>query len=272
MTNYQGFADLERAGWHSDGIASGYTDLFSPASDHAIPPLIESIPNDARVLDLCCGQGNVTEALLRADFQAVGADFSPNMLAIARKRVPEGEFVEADAQDLPFDDREFDAVVCSFGLMHVPDQPRALAQIRRVLKPGGRFAMTSWCGPDVSPTFQVFYSSVQEFGDPSVKIPDSPDFHQYADRAATEEILTAANFTVQRHKKVDCYWMLTTPDQLAEIFHHGAPRAGYLLTQQPEQARKAIKNAVTDKVRDRFKEGEKWKVPIPAALVVAIAK
>ena len=157
------------------------------------------------------------------------------MLGYARRRVPDGNFVEADAQNLVFDDAEFDTVVCNFGLIHVPDQPRALAEIRRVLKPGGNFAMTAWCGPDVSPTFRIFYSSVQEHGDPGVAMPEAPNFHQFANEAAAGTLLGDAHLAMQSHETVDCYFDLAKPEDLAEIIQKGAPRGGYLLTRQPEE-------------------------------------
>jgi SAM-dependent methyltransferase len=268
---FEGFAEMEKNGWTSEDITAGYVDLFSPASDLAIPTLISGIPRGARVLDLCCGQGNVTEALLQAGLDAVGADFSPKMLDFARRRVPTGNFVEADAQNLIFDDAEFDVVVCNFGLMHVPDQPRALAEIRRVLKPGGTFAMTAWSGPDVSPTFRIFYSSVQEHGSPDVTMPEGPNFHQFANEATARTLLGEADFAMQSHEIVDCYWNLDAPEDLAEIIQKGAPRGGYLLTQQPNENRIAIKTAVTGKVRDKFADGNRWRIPIPAALVISAA-
>jgi SAM-dependent methyltransferase len=223
------------------------------------------------VLDLCCGQGNVTEALLQAGLDAVGADFSTKMLEFARRRVPAGNFVETDAQNLVFDDAGFDAVVCNFGLIHVPDQPRALAEIRRVLKPGGRFAMTAWCGPDVSPTFRIFYSSVQEHGSPDVAMPEGPNFHQFANEEAAGTLLGDAGLAMQSHEMIDCHFNLNAPEDLAEIFQEGAPRGGYLLTRQPEECRTAIKTAVTGKVREQFADGDRWRVPIPAALVKSVA-
>lgn len=271
MAGYEDFAELERKGWANDSIASGYIDLFSSASDLAIPALVAGVKDCTRVLDLCCGQGNVTKALLNEGLDAVGADFSPAMLAHARQRLPNGEFIEADAQDLPFEDGEFDAVVCSFGIMHIPDQPRALGQIRRVLKPQGLFAMTAWCGPDISPVFEVFYGCVQEHGSPEVAVPESPNFHQFADPEQAGMLFGDAGLSLTGHQVVDCYWTLSSADEVAEIFEQGAPRSGYLLTQQPEECRAAIKEAVAAKVRERFSEGDKFHVPIPAALVTATA-
>ena len=118
---------------------------------------------------------------------------------------PSQRLLEADAQNLPFEGDSFDSVVCSFGLMHVPDQPKALSEIRRVLKPHGQFIMTSWCGPDVSPVFQVFYSSVQDHGDSSVKMPDSPNFHQFANEEAARSILSDAGLNVETQQQIDCF-------------------------------------------------------------------
>ncbi|MEW9920301.1 class I SAM-dependent methyltransferase [Marimonas sp. MJW-29] len=271
MATYEGFAELETKGWSDDTISSGYVNMFAEASDMAIPHIVSNVGGAGKVLDLCCGQGNVTEALAKAGHAVIGADFSAKMLSHARDKFPDGEFVEADAQNLPFGDAEFDAVVCSFGLMHVPDQPKALSEIRRVLKPKGQFIMTSWCGPDVSPVFQVFYSSVQEHGDPSVTMPDSPNFHQFANEEMAKSILSGAGFEVQKQEQLDCSWVLEEPEDLAEIFQNGAPRGGYLLSQQPEANNAAIKAAVAEKVRSRFSDGDKWRAPIPASLVVAQA-
>ena len=180
MTEFPEFADLERRGWSDDSIADSYVGLFSSASDAIIPTLIaEARPGD-KVLDLCCGHGNVTERLAAAGAAPVGLDFSAAMLAHARRRVPGGEFIEGDAQNLPFDDGAFDLVVSNLGVVHVPDQPRALAEIRRVLKPGGRFAMSSWAPPDQSPALGIVFSCVRDHGDPAINLPDAPDFHQFA--------------------------------------------------------------------------------------------
>ena len=266
---YEEFAALETKGWSDDTISSGYVGMFAKASDMAIPSIVSTVGDAGHVLDLCCGQGNVTEALLKSGHSVTGVDFSEKMLGFARQRNPGGNFVQADAQNMPFGDAEFDAVVCSFGLMHVPDQPRALAEIRRVLKPAGSFIMTSWYGPDVSPVFRVFYSSVQEHGAASVKMPDSPNFHQFANEEMARSILSDAGFDVLKMQQIDCSWLLDAPETLAEIFQNGAPRGGYLLSQQPSENNAAIKRAVAEKVSARFAEGDKWRAPLPASLILA---
>jgi ubiquinone/menaquinone biosynthesis C-methylase UbiE len=101
-----------------------------------------------RVLDVACGNGNAALAAARSGTTAVGVDYVPALLESARERaVAEGldaEFRDADAEDLPFGDDEFDAVLSVFGSMFAPDHRRTAAEIVRVTRPGGRIALASW--------------------------------------------------------------------------------------------------------------------------------
>src|SRR5262245_35213336 len=113
MSDYSGFKQLEIDGWSNAAQAKGYVDLFAQASDQAIGPLLDAAgaKRGLNALDLCCGQGNVSQALAARGCKVTGADFSPAMLEMARRRVPDATFVQADAQDLPFGDGVFDIVV-----------------------------------------------------------------------------------------------------------------------------------------------------------------
>jgi demethylmenaquinone methyltransferase/2-methoxy-6-polyprenyl-1,4-benzoquinol methylase len=94
-----------------------------------------------KVLDLAAGTGASSVAFAGPGVKVVAGDFSEGMLAVGRKRHPEIEFVFADATALPFNDGEFDAVTISFGLRNVVDVPKALAEMYRVTKPGGRIVI-----------------------------------------------------------------------------------------------------------------------------------
>ena len=100
-----------------------------------------------RVLDIAAGTGTSSAALARAGARVTALDFSPGMVAVGRQRHPEIEFVEGDAQQLPFDDASFEAVTISFGLRNVKDPHRALAEMRRVLVPGGRVVICEFTTP-----------------------------------------------------------------------------------------------------------------------------
>lgn len=103
-----------------------------------------------RVLDLAAGTGTSSMAFVPSGAHVVAADFSRGMIAEGRRRhgnVPNLEFVQADATDLPFQDGEFDAVTMSFGLRNVNDPRRALRELRRVTKPGGRIVVCEFSHP-----------------------------------------------------------------------------------------------------------------------------
>lgn len=104
-----------------------------------------------RALDVCCGTGDVTLALARTGARVTGLDFSPEMLAVARRRArtvtAAVEFVQGDALALPFADGSFDAVTISYGLRNLADFRAGLAEMARVLRRGGRLVVLDFGKP-----------------------------------------------------------------------------------------------------------------------------
>jgi SAM-dependent methyltransferase len=103
-------------------------------------------PGD-RVLDVACGTGAVAaEALARVgpDGAVSGLDASPDMLSVARRKLPDLDLREGLAEDLPFADETFDVVTCQFGLMFFEDRRQALREMLRVMHPGGRLVVAVW--------------------------------------------------------------------------------------------------------------------------------
>lgn len=145
------FAALEKREWAKPDVAKSYAEVFAKASDMVAPSLVAAVGAgpDIAVLDLCCGQGNVAAALCQTGAQVTGLDFSPAMLEIASAAVPEVQFFEGDPMSLDFEDQTFDAVTIGFGMPHVPDPPKVVAEARRVLRHKGRLAFSVWCGPEV---------------------------------------------------------------------------------------------------------------------------
>jgi SAM-dependent methyltransferase len=88
-------------------------------------------------LDAACGTGRFAEFLARRGHQVIGVDSSPDMLAHARRRVPDGEFHVAELDRLPLPDDSADVIVCALALVHVRDLQPVLAEFARVLRPGG---------------------------------------------------------------------------------------------------------------------------------------
>jgi SAM-dependent methyltransferase len=100
------------------------------------------------VLDVACGTGNATIPAARLGARVTGLDFSAGLIEIARARGARGcvevEWLEGDAQALPFDDDSFDRVISAIGHMFAPDHARTAAEIRRVCRPDGRIAIACW--------------------------------------------------------------------------------------------------------------------------------
>jgi ubiquinone/menaquinone biosynthesis methyltransferase len=90
-----------------------------------------------RALDLACGTGDIAFALAARGARVVGLDITHRMLQLARTKGAAARFVTGDMLALPFRDEAFDVVTTGYGLRNVPDIPRAIAEMRRVLRPGG---------------------------------------------------------------------------------------------------------------------------------------
>lgn len=144
--------DLEAVGkaqqqtWSEGDFAMVASLVFNVAE--TLVEALEILPGE-RVLDVACGSGNgAIAAARRAWGNTVGADFVPALLERGRERAAaerlEVEFVEADAQALPFEDGSFDVALSTFGAMFAADQQKAADELLRVVRPGGRIGMANW--------------------------------------------------------------------------------------------------------------------------------
>jgi len=124
-----------------DKTAAGWADQWY-ADDSQLPLLkrfLDMLPNDPRVLDLCCGAGYESMRMARLGAEVVGIDLSPESIAIAKQRNPDLKFYTGDMlEDYSFID-SVDGIVCIAGLVHIPPENagKAFEQMGRVLKPGG---------------------------------------------------------------------------------------------------------------------------------------
>jgi SAM-dependent methyltransferase len=137
--------DRARATWSAGDFDAIAQRIWQVGDD-----LVEKvgISSGESVLDVACGTGNVSIPAAAKGAEVTGLDITPQLLEDAKRNAEkygvEVEWVEGDAQDLPFADDTFDVVVSTFGCMFAPDHAKAAAEIVRVLKPGGRFGVVAW--------------------------------------------------------------------------------------------------------------------------------
>jgi demethylmenaquinone methyltransferase/2-methoxy-6-polyprenyl-1,4-benzoquinol methylase len=118
-------------------------------------------PGD-RVLDACCGTGDLAIAAHKAGGEVTGLDFSTAMLERARRKSQSIDWVEGDLLALPFEDASFEAATVGFGVRNVADLERALAELRRVLVAGGRVGILEITTPTglLAPFYRVWFDRV----------------------------------------------------------------------------------------------------------------
>lgn len=140
-----------------DGVAARYdlvNDLLTGGLDRgwrrAVVAAVTPEPGQ-RILDLAAGTGTSSKPFADAGALVVAADLSLGMLQVGAERQPQLTFVNADALALPFADAAFDAVTISFGLRNVEDTDAALAELRRVTRPGGRIVICEFSTPTFVP-------------------------------------------------------------------------------------------------------------------------
>lgn len=185
---------LVRALWN--GAADVYDQAITPAlsdAHHALLRVLDPSPGE-QVLDLGCGTGRMGELVAQTGATVAAAvDLAPEMVARARRRLESRGIAVGvmDAQALTFADAGFDAVVAGFSLMFCPDPLAALREARRVLRPGGRLAMSVWGLPDECDTVRVGRVTAS-FGEGA--LPDTPTGQSLGDSAHLRKLLGEAGF------------------------------------------------------------------------------
>lgn len=161
--------------WSSGGAA--YDEVsrgILDAIEHTINRLEPS--QQMRILDLATGTGWTARRLAERGYDVTGADFAPDMLAAAQELAEARQlgipFLEADAEALPFENGEFDALISTFGVMFTQRPEDAASEMARVVRPGGRLALATWT-PDGN-VFEMFKVIKQYMPKPEGDPPPSP--------------------------------------------------------------------------------------------------
>jgi ubiquinone/menaquinone biosynthesis C-methylase UbiE len=240
-----------------DEAAAEYDRAFAHVTAHFMPFLLRAaqVEPGMRVLDIATGTGLSAEAALSAvghTGHVTAADVSPAMAAKARERLgkaPNASVFVEDGQALSFADCSFDAVLCNLGLMFFPDPVRGLSEFRRVLRPGGRVAVSVNTVVERSYNHQINVIVARYV--PSLAEAVARTF-MLGEAALLRSLFAEAGLADVETDTVRHTFVLPSFDAYYGPFERGGASTGQALATLPEEIRRAVREEVR---RDRAESG-----------------
>jgi ubiquinone/menaquinone biosynthesis C-methylase UbiE len=269
MSFTDSFKAFEHAGWTDGSLARAYDRQLSDVTRQSIPHLLAAagLRSGDRVLDVACGAGYVAAAARDLGADATGVDFSATQIGLAKQAFPGIDFIEGDAEALPFADAHFDVVLSAFGFPHFADPGKAVAEAFRVLEPGGRFAYVSWGEAAKCLAVAMVYDAIRTHGSLEVGLPPGPGFFSFGEPGKAKELLESAGFVRVATHEVPAMWRVTSADGLYEAISAGTVRAAAVLTKQDPDSLAKIRQAVRDQV-SRYESNGIFEIPAPALVAI----
>jgi SAM-dependent methyltransferase len=260
------FNAFEAAGWEEK--ASGYDRLVGHVTSRFGAPLLDAanVTQGTRVLDLATGPGYVAAQAAERGASVVGVDVAAAMISVARRLHPDIDFREADVHELPFEDGSFDVVVGNFLIMHLGRPEHALAGFVRVLRPGGRIALTAWDFPERSRLLGLFLDAVAEAGATAPdELPPGPDVFRFSADDEFDALMRAHGLEDRAIERVEFTHRVATADELWTGFLAGSLRVAVLITTQPVQMQQRIR-AAFDRFVEEYRRDDGLELPVSAKL------
>jgi ubiquinone/menaquinone biosynthesis C-methylase UbiE len=242
-----------------DAIAEGYDRYVAPQeADLAKEALrLVGLEPGERFLDVAAGPGGLGLPAARLGAQVLAIDWSSEMIARFQERAheeglqAEGRVMDCHALDLP--DDTFDVTGSQFGVMLVPDQPRALREMVRVTKPGGRVLVIAYGSPDEFEALQLFVGALTAVAPDFPGLPDDPpplEF-QLSDPAVVRQRLSAAGLRDVRVERTAERPAFSSGREMRDWMLYGNPIPGMLLADLAEQQRARLVQILDGVLRER---------------------
>ncbi len=262
------FAELERSAWTDSEVARAYAVRFRSMVEAAIEPLLTAagVGSGDRVLDIACGPGRVADAARRRGARVTLLDFSRAMLRQARAANPGAPLVEADAARVPLRAGSVDALVCNFGLLHLPDPDAALREAARLLVPGGRTAWSVWAADAAA--LQLIPRTLAEL-DLAPTLPEGPPFFRFAEPSEFESALRSAGLEPGPSRLLRWSVGFDSPGEFLHMFEEGSARTRASLRALAAADRERLYRRLEEKL-EAFRSGTS--IELPTAAVVGHAR
>jgi SAM-dependent methyltransferase len=263
----EAFKKFEREGY--SGVAQGYDTATAAVTSQVNQAVLDAVTAGpgTSLLDVACGPGWLSAAAAQRGAVVSALDFAENMVLLARSRCPEADVRIADAESLPFEPDRFNAVVCSFGILHLPNPEHAVSEAYRVLRRGGRYAFTCWLPPDRNPFFGLVLGSIQRHGTMNVNLPAGPPLFRFGDPAECEKVLTAAGFGSVSVTELPILWPFASPENVVPVVLASTARVGPMLAMQSPEQRQKIETAIAEGAKS-YATSRGVEIPAPALLAV----
>jgi ubiquinone/menaquinone biosynthesis C-methylase UbiE len=267
------FKEQERSGFNF--VADRYEEAtlnFSPALARLLD-LAALKPGD-RALDVATGPGimaRIAAGAVGPSGQVVGVDIAEQSLEVARRKAAaEGlaqlTFQVEDAENLSLPDASFDAVFCSMGLMHFPAPEKALVEMRRVLKPGGKVLAAVWGEAEKSPFIQVALNTLaRTFPPPKV---ERPSMFRFGQPATLENLVSEAGFTEAHAELVTVEFSADSPATYWQQFLDAAGITAVALAKQSQEVQDNLRKEVATDLAPYLKD-DLYRLDSAITIVVA---
>lgn len=256
----QKLKDEQRRDW--DQAAAGWKKwwpVFERCAQHVSDRLVDlaGVKAGSRVLDVATGNGEPALTAARragATGRVIATDQSDGMLAIARERaaaagVANVEFRQTDGETLTIPERDFDAIVCRWGLMFMPDVKGALREMRERLRAGGRLATSVWASPDKVPMISVGTEAVRRLAGMPPPPPDALGPLRLADESMMRAAFAAAGFKDLAVERIPVTFELDSADDFVQFRCDVSAQFRGLLERQTAEVRAKIIAAVAEGAR-----------------------
>jgi len=244
MIDAVAFNTFEAKGW--EGVAGGYDRFWGTVTANACGPLLDAarVGPGTPALDVATGPGYVAAQAAKRGASVIGLDLAEAMVELARTLHQGIEFVRGDAEELPFLDGSFEAVVANFMILHVARPERAAAEAHRVLAPGGGIALSVWDVPARARLIGVLVDAVAEVGaGPPAHVPEGPPFFRFSDDDEFRGLLSGAGFEEVAVEEISFAHHATSSDQLWDGLTGATVRMAALVGGQDAKTQHRIREA-----------------------------